>query len=248
MQAVDLNADVGELPDGGEDAALIPLITSANIACGGHAGDPNRMAETVALAIRHKVSVGAHPGYPDREGFGRRPQQLDREQVIHLIVGQVATLRTISDSLGGPLRHVKPHGALYNQAAEDSELAAAVAEGVAQLSGGLRLVGRAGSELEAAARRRGQPFAAEAFVDRGYRRDGSLLSRSEPGALLEEQQAVERRLADLLHGGVTASDGSWVPVRFDTLCIHGDTPGAAKLARLVREWLAQREIEVRPLK
>ena len=244
MRVVDLNADVGELPDGGEDAALIPLITSANIACGGHAGDLKRMGETVALAVRHQVSVGAHPGYPDREGFGRRPRTLDREQVIDLIVGQVETLRSVSKSLSAPLRHVKPHGALYNQAAADSELAAAVVEGVARVGAGLRLVGRAGSELELAARRRGHPFAAEAFVDRGYRRDGSLLPRSEAGALLETRKAIERRLTDLLRGGVTSSDGGWVPLRFDTLCIHGDTPGAAKLAGLVREWLGQQGVDV----
>jgi UPF0271 protein len=206
------------------------------------------MGETVALAVNHGVSVGAHPGYPDREGFGRRPQQLDPEQVIELVVDQVETLRGVSQSLGTRLRHVKPHGALYNQAAEDSGLATAVVEAVARLGGGLRLVGRAGSELERTARRRRQPFAAEAFVDRGYRRDGSLLPRSEQGALLEEREAVERRLNDLRRGGVTAGDGSWLPVQFDTLCIHGDTPGAAKLARLVREWLAQQGIEVRPLK
>jgi len=246
MRTVDLNADVGE--GTGEDAALIPLITSANVACGGHAGDPQTMRETVALAVRHGVAIGAHPGYADREHFGRRPMTLDEPQVVELILDQVGALDAIAAALGAALVHVKAHGALYNQAEVDDRLAQSLVNAVLRYPRRLALVGRAGSAMERAARAAGLPFRAEAFADRRYRADGALVSRSEPGSVLEDPGAVAAQVRRLVRDGeVETNDGSRVPVAFETLCLHGDTPGAARLARQVRQVLAELGVAVAPI-
>lgn len=246
MRTLDLNADVGE--GVGEDAALMPLITSANIACGAHAGDAETMRATVALAIRHAVAVGAHPGYYDREHFGRRPMALSRQEVIDLILDQVAALDRIASAEGATVGYVKPHGALYNQAEVDEDLAAALVAAVQAFPRRLRLYGRAGSAMERAAHQAGLTFAPEAFADRRYRRDGTLAPRSQPGSVLADPEAVAAQVNSLVQDQeVAADDGSRIRLAFETLCLHGDTPGAAQLAHRVRQVLAELKITVAPL-
>jgi UPF0271 protein len=237
MRQLDLNADVGE-GDPQADAALIPLVTSVNVACGLHAGDARTMRATVALAMRNGVAVGAHPGFNDREGFGRRRQQLTASEIRDLLLSQLGALDAIARTEGTTLHHVKPHGALYNQAETDDALAVAIVAAIRVFDPTLRLVGRAGSAMERAARGASHPFLAEAFADRRYRADGTLLPRSEPGAVLADVEAVARQVRALVTDGeVRASDGSRVEVSFQTLCVHGDTPGAATLARRIRQEL-----------
>jgi UPF0271 protein len=237
VRQLDLNADVGE-GDPETDAALLQLVSSANIACGAHAGDGHSMRATVTLAMRNGVAVGAHPGFSDREGFGRRPQQLNADEIRELLLPQLAALDAIARAEGTMLHHVKPHGALYNQAETDGALAAAIVAAVREFDPNLRFVGRAGSAMEQEAREASHPFTAEAFVDRGYRSDGTLLPRSEPGALLTDPEEVARQVRALVTDGeVFVSDGSRVAVSFGTLCVHGDTPGAASLALRVRREL-----------
>ena len=232
-----MNADVGEgQPE--SDEALLALVTSANVACGRHAGDVQTMRATVALAVNHGVAVGAHPGYDDREGFGRRRMQLSTADIKDLLLSQLDALDAIAQSEGTGIRHVKPHGALYNQAEADDTLAAAIVAAVRAFDPELRLVGRAGSAMARAATAVGHPFTPEAFADRRYRGDGSLLSRSEPGAVLTVPDDVARQVQSLItHGEVVASDGSRVPVAFETLCLHGDTPGSVLLATRIRQEL-----------
>jgi UPF0271 protein len=244
MRQLDLNADVGE-GDPLTDEALLRLVSSANIACGVHAGGAKSMRETVAMAMRNRVAVGAHPGFNDRESFGRRPQQLSTDEIRELISNQLAALRAIARAEGTTLQHVKPHGALYNQAETDGAVADAIVAAVRRFDPALRLVGRAGSAMEHAARAVRHPFTAEAFADRRYRADGTLLPRSEAGAVLTDPDEVAIQVRSLVtDGDVVASDGSRVAVSFGTLCVHGDTPGAATLARRVRQELAALGVSV----
>ena len=238
MRQLDLNADVGE-GDPQTDDALLGLVTSANVACGLHAGDSHSMRATVALAIRRGVGVGAHPGYDDRHGFGRRPMQLAAAEINDLILYQLGALDAIARSEGAILRHVKPHGALYNQAAADDALAVAIVAAIRGFDRRLRLVGPAGSAVARAAEALAHPFTTEAFADRRYRPDGSLLSRSEAGALLTDPEEMAQQVRSLVtHGEVVASDGSHLPISFETLCLHGDTPGSAALAARIRQELS----------
>lgn len=226
----------------------MPLITSANVACGAHAGDPETMRATVVLAARHGVAVGAHPGYADREHFGRRPMHLAERQLIDLVLSQVSRLDAIAASEGAVVAYMKPHGALYNQAEADDDIAEALVAAVRTYPRPLRLVGRAGSALERAARRTGHPFVPEAFADRRYRPDGSLAPRSQPGSVLDDPDAVAAQVRRLIETHeVEADDGSRMPVAFETLCLHGDTPGARRLARRVRQLLAELGVAVAPL-
>lgn len=237
MRQLDLNADVGE-GDRQADEKLLPLITSANIACGVHAGDAQTMRATVVLAVNQAVAVGAHPGYDDRENFGRRPMQLAEADIIDLLLYQLGALDAIARSEGASLRHVKPHGALYNQAETDGTLAHAIIVAVRAFDPTLRLIGRAGSAMADAAAAVGHPFTPEAFADRRYRVDGSLQPRSEPGSVLTQADEVARQVRSLItHGEVVASDGSHLPIAFETLCLHGDTPGSAVLAARIRQEL-----------
>jgi UPF0271 protein len=237
VRKLDLNADVGE-GDPETDEALLPLVTSANVACGAHAGDAHSMRATVRLAMQNGVAVGAHPGFNDRELFGRRPQHLTADEIRELLLTQLAALDAIARAEGTMLHHVKPHGALYNQAETDRELAAAIVAAILAFDPTMRLVGRAGSAMEQAARAARHPFTAEALADRRYRSDGTLLPRTEPGALLTDPEEVARQVRGLVTDGeVFASDGSRVAVSFGTLCVHGDTPGAAALALRVRQEL-----------
>jgi 5-oxoprolinase (ATP-hydrolysing) subunit A len=249
---IDLNADVGESYGAwvmGEDEALVPLVSSVNVACGAHAGDPLVMQRTVELAARHEVAVGAHPGYPDRDGFGRRDMTLSPAEMRASLLYQLGALAAFVRQANVPLRHVKPHGALYNRAARDAVLAETIAQAVHAFDPRLVLIGLAGSLLLEAGRSAGLRVAAEAFADRAYEPDGSLRSRRLPGAVLgSPDEAAEQALSIVSLGRVPAHDGSVVDVHADTLCIHGDTPGAADYARHVRRALEEAGVSVRPLR
>lgn len=249
---IDLNADVGESLGAwrlGEDDELVPLVTSVNVACGYHAGDPVTMQRTVRLAARHGVALGAHPGYPDLLGFGRRSMALSADEVEAAVVYQVGALAGFAEAEGITLRHVKPHGALYTDAARDPAVAAAIARAVRRVSADLVLVGLAGSPGLDAARAAGLRVAAEAFADRGYEPDGSLRSRRLDGSLLDEPaDAAAQAVSIARDGSVRAVDGSVVEVRADTLCVHGDLPGAAARARAVRAALEAAGVELAPLR
>lgn len=249
--AIDLNCDMGESFGAyilGADEALMPLVTSANIACGYHAGDPMVMDRTVRLALRHGVSIGAHPGFPDLLGFGRRVMHLRPEEIENYVLYQVGALAAFARSVGAEPAHVKPHGALYNMAERDLEIARAIARGVARAGPRLILVGRANSALIRAAAEVGLPAAREGFADRAYEPDGSLRPRHLPGAVLTDPEtAAEQALRIAREGRVTASNGETIPLAADTLCIHGDTPGAAEIARAVRRRLEAAGVEVRPM-
>jgi UPF0271 protein len=248
---IDLNCDMGESFGRyslGSDAEIVRYVTSANIACGFHAGDPLVMSATVALAAAAGVSIGAHPGYSDLQGFGRRNMELSPAEVEALVLYQVGALAGFARAAGVELVHVKPHGALYNQAAKDRSLAKAIARGVARFSRKLILVGLAGSRLVDAAIDAGLPTASEGFADRAYNPDGSLRPRSLPGAVHADPAAAAAQAVSLAQQGIPITAGSqthYVPV--DTLCIHGDTPGAAAFARAVRAALEEAGIEVRGL-
>lgn len=231
---IDLNCDLGE--GAGQDDALLPLVTSANVACGLHAGDPAEMARVVRLAREYGVAVGAHPGYADREHFGRRDLALTPGEVEALLLYQIGALAALARAERVPLRHVKPHGALYNQAAQDRELARTIARAVATFSRELILVGLAGSLLLEAGREAGLRVAGEGFPDRAYNPDGTLMSRGQAGAVLESAEAVAANAVRLATEGVLTARGR-APV--ETLCIHGDGPHAVEFAQAVRAALTQ---------
>lgn len=251
--AIDLNCDAGEAFGPwpmGDDDALIPLMTSVNIACGAHAGDPLVMRRTVALAARHSVAVGAHPGYPDLQGFGRRALALAPGEVEAWVLAQMGALAGVARAAGVALQHVKPHGALYNTAADDPALAEAIARAVQSFDPALVLVARARSLQVEVARSLGLRVAEEAFADRGYDAHGRLLARGAPGALLTDTDtdaAAARAVRLVREGGLPAADGTWLALRPQTLCIHSDTPGAAKTAAAVRAALVDAGVRLRPL-
>ena len=242
---MDLNADVGE---GLDDAPVLPFLTSANIACGMHAGGPVVMDRTVALALSRRLTVGAHPGYADRENFGRTAVDLPLDEVRALVLYQVAALDGFVRAHGGRLAHVKAHGALYNRAAKDRALAGAIAEAVRVYRSDLILIGLAGSVQLDAARAIGLRAAGEAFADRRYLSDGSLMPRSQQGAVLHDaDEAAEQAARIAREGCAVASDGSRVRIDAETICLHGDTPGAVSLARAIRDRLESSGIAIAPL-
>jgi UPF0271 protein len=246
MRRIDLNCDLGE--GAGHDAELMPLITSANIACGGHAGDAETMRTTVELALRHGVAIGAHPGLDDRENFGRRELPLTPSEAGALVWRQVRALEGIVRACGGRIAHVKPHGALYNMAARDGTLAQAVAAAVLEADSALILIGLAGGELVKAARACGLRAASEAFADRTYQPDGSLTPRCRPEALIvDEASAVAQVLRLVREGCVRAVDGRLAAVAADTICVHGDGPHAVAFARRMRTEIAAAGFAVRAL-
>ncbi|GAA4437578.1 5-oxoprolinase subunit PpxA [Pontibacter saemangeumensis] len=244
--AVDLNCDLGESFGAyqlGHDAAVLQYVTSANIACGFHAGDPTVMRRTVQLALERGVAVGAHPGLPDLVGFGRREMAVSREEVYDMVVYQIGALMAFVNAEGGVLHHVKPHGALYNMAAVSAVLAEALAEAVYKVQPQAVLYGLAGSELTKAGERLGLATAHEVFADRTYQQDGTLTPRSSPGALITEQaDAVLQVLRMVKEGKVTSQQGQDVLIRADTVCIHGDGPHALAFARQIQEVLRSEEI------
>lgn len=249
---VDLNADVGESCGAwslGQDPALMRSITSASVACGFHAGDPGVMRATVALALEHGVAVGAHPGFPDLAGFGRRELQVSPRDVEDFVVYQVGALAGIAAAQGVRLQHVKPHGALFNMAVRDAALADAIARAVAMIDTSMILFGLPGSELVAAGTRAGLRTACEVFADRAYRSDGTLVPRQEEGAVIHDAAAVEQRVIGMVRDqAVQALDGTRVPLTVDTICVHGDTPGAAELAARIRASLEKAGVEVKALR
>jgi UPF0271 protein len=224
----------------------MPHLTSANIACGFHAGDPGVMRATVALAREHGVAVGAHPGFPDLEGFGRRELQVSPRDVEDFVIYQVGALAAIAAAQGVRLQHVKPHGALFNMAVRDAALADAIARAAAVIDRGLMLFGLPGSELLAAGWRAGLRTGREGFADRAYQPDGALVSRQQPGAVIHDPEIVVPRAVRMVcQHTVETIDGSTIPLAIDTICVHGDTPGAADLAAAVRAALEKAGVEMK---
>ena len=248
MRSIDLNCDLGESYGAwrmGEDEAVLAQISSANVACGFHAGDPDTMRRTVQLAVARGVAIGAHPSLPDLQGFGRRELAVSADEAYALTLYQIGALAAFARGAGGALHHVKPHGALYNMAARDAALAAAIAAAVADFDRGLILVGLAGSALPQAGRAAGLAVAADAFCDRRYRADGSLTPRRDAGAVIHDiDAAVAQGLSIALRGEATAGDGSRVAIAADTLCIHGDRPDAAAFARRLRSALGEAGVTI----
>lgn len=241
---VDLNADLGE--GGPDDAALLALVSSANIACGWHAGDARLMQATVDAALARGVAIGAHPSYPDRDNFGRSEMQLTPAEVRADVIYQVGALAALVRAAGGNLHHVKPHGALYNQAARDPALADAIATAVLDVDPALAVYGLAGSELLRAAERAGLRAVAEVFADRGYRADASLVPRSQPGAHVDDiDEAVDRTLRMLRDGVVQAVTGETVALQAQTICLHGDGPHALAFARALHAALTHAGVQLR---
>ena len=247
--AVDLNCDLGEdaSPEGLQrEEAILPFVSSINVACGLHAGDAHVMRHLMQLAAARNIALGAHPSFADREHFGRRELTVTPEQVYELVLYQVGAAAALARAVGARLAHVKPHGALYNMAARDRRLADAIASAVRDWDRGLRLYGLSGSELIRAAEAHGLSAAAEVFADRTYRADGSLTPRSSPNALIESEDAAAAQAMQMIeHGNVRALDGTTVAVRADTVCLHGDAPRAVAFAARLREAIEQRGIAVR---
>ncbi|BED95226.1 5-oxoprolinase subunit PxpA [Escherichia fergusonii] len=240
---IDLNADLGE--GCASDAELLTLVSSANIACGFHAGDAQTMQASVREAVKNSVAIGAHPGFPDRENFGRTAMQLPPETVYAQTLYQIGALAAITHAEGGVMRHVKPHGMLYNQAAKDPQLADAIAKAVHACDPALILVGLAGSELIRAGKHYGLTTRQEVFADRGYQADGSLVPRSQPGALIEdEEQSLAQTLEMVQNGRVKSITGEWTPVEAQTVCLHGDGEHALAFARRLRAAFLERGIAV----
>lgn len=238
---IDLNCDIGEsfgIYSLGRDEDIMPYISSANIACGAHAGDPEVMKRTVGLAIKHGVSIGAHPGYPDLAGFGRREMSLTPEEIYSLVVYQIGALAAFAKVEGGALHHVKPHGALYNQAAMSKEISRAIATAVADVDPSLVLYGLAGSELIAAGKAVGLTTANEVFADRTYAPNGTLTPRRLPNALLTDAEAAADQVIRIVkHNAVQTTDGTDIQLEADTICIHGDSEQAVAFARFIHRRL-----------
>jgi len=245
---VDLNADMGESFGAyklGLDGELLNLVTSANIACGFHAGDYMVMQKTVSMAASKNVAVGAHPGFPDLQGFGRRNMQLTPEEVRNLVIYQIGALQAFVRAEGTELKHVKPHGALYNMAAVNYELAKAIAEAVKKTVPDAILLALANSEMVKAANDVGIKVAQEVFADRAYNEDGTLVSRSMPGAVIDDPlEATERALEMVLEGKVKAINGKEIPIVAHSICVHGDNPKAVELASSIRKQLEKAHVEV----
>jgi UPF0271 protein len=229
----------------GRDAELMDYVSSVNIACGFHAGDAGTMRETVETAMEKGVAIGAHPSYPDLQGFGRRNMALSPQEVFDIVLYQVAALKGICESFGGTLHHVKPHGALYNQAAKDSALSAAIAKAVSRIDRNLILYGGSGSFLISEAEAAGLKTGSEVFADRTYQADGSLTPRTRPDALIHDTDKATAQVLQMVRSqSVTAIDGETVPLKAETICIHGDGENALEFARAIREKLEQNGIRI----
>jgi UPF0271 protein len=247
---IDLNSDMGESYGRytlGEDAEVMRYVTSINVACGWHAGDPAVMRQTVVAARVAGVRVGAHPSYPDHPGFGRREMVLTRQEARDYTLYQLGALHAFATAQGVRLQHVKAHGAFYNVAVRDREIALGIAEAMAEFDPRLIMVGLPESELLRAAREVGLRRAREGFADRAYNENGTLVSRSLPGAVIHDAEVVVARVLAMVQGKVTAVTGKVIPITVETVCLHGDTPGVAALARKVREALEAASVQVVPL-
>jgi UPF0271 protein len=247
MKKIDLNCDMGESYGAwkmGDDAAIMPLITSANIACGFHGGDPATIRRTVRLAVDNGVAIGAHPSLPDIQGFGRRVMKISPQDMYDLVVYQAGAVEAFARAAGAKLHHVKCHGALYNMAATDEGLSEAMAKAAKDL-GGVMLYVLSNSKNYEKAKSLGVPVAAEVFADRGYSDDGTLAPRDKPGGMIEDaKKSVEQALGMIEGGFVTSLSGKRVPVAADTLCLHGDQPGAVLFAKELRKKFAERGIQL----
>jgi 5-oxoprolinase (ATP-hydrolysing) subunit A len=250
MKAIDLNCDLGEgigIAKFGGDAAIFPLISSANIACGFHAGDPQVMRDSVSLALRHGVSIGAHPGTHDFEGFGRRAMNLTKVELENLLLYQIGALDAFARSAGGQIRHIKPHGWVYNEAAINANFAQVIARTVKSLNPEWILFGAAGSQLIAAAKAARLSFAEEIFADRTYQGDGSLTSRSQPGSLITDPVQATRQCLDIvLKGKLRTASGAEISLHADTICIHGDNPAVLPILNCLREELSRNGFQIHP--
>jgi UPF0271 protein len=253
LHAIDLNSDVGESFGNytlGLDEQVIPLISSANIACGYHAGDPTVMRHTVALAVKNGVGLGAHPGLPDLVGFGRRNMEVTLEEIKDFVAYQTGALQAVAALQGARLQHVKPHGALYNMAVKNPAIWDAVAEVMAGIDERLILFVLAGSdraELESIGKRRGVRIAFEFFADRAYNTDGSLVSRKLPGAVIHDNEVVAAKVLKLVkEGKVKTIEGSEIELKAETICVHGDNPKALALVQKIRETLKAAGVAVTP--
>lgn len=249
-RSIDLNADLGEgfgrweLTD---DEALLSVVTSANVACGFHAGDPSTMRRVCALAAAHGVRIGAQVSYRDLAGFGRRPMEVPPRELADEVAYQIGALRVFARAAGAELAYVKPHGALYNRIVWDEVQADAVVDGILLSGGDLPVLGLPGSAVHRAAGAARLPIVTEAFADRAYRPDGTLVPRTEPGAVVHDPQLVVTRSVGIaIEGSVIAATGERIPVAADSLCLHGDTPGAVDLAVSVREALLASGVSIRP--
>jgi len=247
MRTIDLNCDMGESFGAwkmGDDAAVMPYITSANIACGFHAGDPATIRQTVQLALERGVALGAHPSLPDLQGFGRRTMRISPQEMYDLVLYQAGAVEAFARAAGAKLHHVKCHGALYNMAAVDEGLSEAMVRAAKDL--GVMLYVLSNSRNYDIARQAGVPVAGEVFADRGYSDDGTLAPRNQPGGLIEDAAAsVKQALAMIEDGVVTSLGGRRVPVAADTMCLHGDQPGAVAFAKALRAAFRERGIEVK---
>lgn len=246
---VDLNADMGESFGPwqmGNDAALLDIVTSANVACGFHAGDPDVMARTIALARARGVAVGAHPGFADLQGFGRRRLPLPADHLARAVQYQLGAMQAMVRAAGGQVAHLKLHGALANMAAEDRALARSLYAAVQAVDPGLRVFVLAGTEQQRAAEEIGQPFAAEIFADRAYNPDATLVDRALPGAVIHDPEVAAARMVAMVRAGaILPETGAPIPTRIDTICLHGDTPEAVAIARATRDALAAAGIALR---
>lgn len=252
MYTIDVNCDLGESFGNykcGMDEEVIPYISSANIACGFHASDPLIMAKTVEIAKGNGVSVGAHPGYPDLVGFGRRNMNVNERELKAMVQYQVGALMAFCRAADVPLAHVKPHGAMYNMAAKDEKLALAICEGIYEVDKNLILLGLSGSKLLWAAGETGLPYASEAFVDRAYEEDGTLVARSKPGSMIEDDEvAIKRVITMIKEGKVQAITGKEIAIEPDSICIHGDGVHAIAFARAIQTAFAAENIQIVPMK
>jgi UPF0271 protein len=251
MKKVDLNCDLGESFGNytcGMDASVIPHISSANVACGFHAGDPLVMQKTVALAAKYGTAVGAHPGFPDLVGFGRRNMAVSPAELKAMMIYQIGALKAFCRSQGVTLQHVKPHGAMYNMAAKDRKLADAICEAIAEVDDSLILLGLSGSEMLKAAKDKGLRCASEVFADRAYEPDGSLTPRALEGSVItDEEEAINRVLQMVKSGTVVARNGQVIPIEADSICLHGDGVKAVEFARRIRQALTDSGVEIVPL-
>ncbi|MGE5541892.1 MAG: LamB/YcsF family protein [Bacillota bacterium] len=248
---VDLNSDLGEgygIYTLGLDGPILDVVTSVSVACGLHAGDPLVMEATVKAATTRGLGIGAHPGYPDLQGFGRRQMALSPGEARSFVVYQIGALEAFVRAYGGRLQHVKPHGAMYNMAARDYRLARAIAEGIRSVDSSLILLALANSEMIRAGRDAGLRVAGEVFADRAYNADGSLVSRGTPGAIIEDPDiAVSRVVRMVTEGRVTAIDGTDIPIKVDSVCVHGDSPGAPALIKGLRKSMEEYGVSLAPL-
>lgn len=250
MRAIDINSDLGESFGAwsmGDDAAMLDIVTSANVACGFHAGDPAGILRTVKAAAAKNVTIGAHVSYPDKVGFGRRNMDVTSDELIADVIYQIGSLQGLAKAAGTSVRYVKPHGALYNTIAHDRRQGLAVIEAIRAIDPSLVLVALAGSTLIELARSEGLTCIAEAFADRAYTPQGTLVSRREPGAVLHDPQLVAQRMLSLVRNGtLEAIDGSIVKIEADSICVHGDSPSAVEMARELRRVLEQADVSLQP--